>query len=79
VTEGNKRMKQISDKLKWLRKTKQMVGIMGASGSGKTSLLNVLAQRLSLTEGAVLDGYVKCNNRTVDYDDFGKFEHLYSR
>ena len=32
------------------------MAIMGASGSGKTSLLNVLAQRLSLSPGCVFNG-----------------------
>jgi len=45
---------------------------MGASGSGKTSLLNVLAQRLSLSPGSTLEGEVRCNNRTVNSTDFGK-------
>jgi ABC-type lipoprotein export system ATPase subunit len=49
-----------------------MIAIMGASGSGKTSLLNVLAQRLFLTKGSSLIGDVKCNNRALNYADFGK-------
>lgn len=49
-----------------------MMAIMGASGSGKTSLLNVLAQRLSLSPGAILEGEVRMNNRVVDSNDFGK-------
>lgn len=48
------------------------MAVMGASGSGKTSLLNVLAQRLALSPGAVLEGEVRCNNRVVTSDDFGK-------
>jgi ABC-type lipoprotein export system ATPase subunit len=49
-----------------------MMAIMGASGSGKTSLLNVLAQRLALSPGCTLEGQVRCNNRVVDSSDFGK-------
>ena len=49
-----------------------MVAIMGASGSGKTSLLNVLAQRLALSPGSILDGQVKINDREVGANDFGK-------
>jgi ABC-type lipoprotein export system ATPase subunit len=33
-------------------KPKEMVAIMGASGSGKTSLLNILGQRLDLSKGS---------------------------
>jgi len=50
----------------------EMMAIMGASGSGKTSLLNALAQRLTLSPGSILSGEVSFNNRTVDSNDFGK-------
>ena len=65
-------MKQILSGVTGYAKPKQMVSIMGASGSGKTSLLNVLAQRLALSPGAELQGEVKCNNRPVGTMDFGK-------
>lgn len=50
----------------------EMLAIMGSSGCGKTSLLNVLAQRLGLSPGCELEGEIRCNNRTVNRDDFGK-------
>lgn len=65
-------MKQILTKTNGYAKPKEMMAIMGASGSGKTSLLNVLAQRLALSPGSVLEGQVRCNNRVVDSNDFGK-------
>lgn len=34
----------------------EMVAIMGASGSGKTSLLNILGQRLDLSKGSTVSG-----------------------
>ena len=40
---GNKRMKRILTNVSGYAKPKELVAIMGASGSGKTSLLNVLA------------------------------------
>ena len=46
---------------------------MGASGSGKTSLLNVLGQRLGLSPGSRMAGAVKCNNKELKTNDFGKF------
>lgn len=49
-----------------------MMAIMGASGSGKTSLLNVIAQRLALNPGSMLEGEVRFNNRTITSVDFGK-------
>ena len=45
---------------------------MGASGSGKTSLLNILGQRLDLSAGASVSGRIKCNNKEVGSGDFGK-------
>ena len=35
---------------------------MGASGAGKTSLLNILADRISLKNGSKLDGDVFVND-----------------
>lgn len=45
---------------------------MGASGSGKTSFLNVLGQRLGLSPGSSMSGLVKVNDRTLETNDFGK-------
>jgi ABC-type lipoprotein export system ATPase subunit len=43
VMGGGKRMKQILTQSHGFAKPMEMMAIMGASGSGKTSLLNVLA------------------------------------
>ena len=51
----------------------QVMAIMGASGCGKTSFLNILAQRLSLSKGGKMKGEVRCNDRLVKKSDFGKF------
>ena len=67
-----KRYKRILSNISGYAKPKEMVAIMGASGSGKTSLLNVLAQRLALSPGAILEGEVRCNNRLCGSTDFGK-------
>lgn len=48
------------------------MAVMGASGSGKTSFLNVLGQRLSLSPGSTMNGVVKCNDRELQQNDFGK-------
>jgi ATP-binding cassette, subfamily G (WHITE), eye pigment precursor transporter len=69
---GKKSMKRILTNISGFAKPKEMVAIMGASGSGKTSLLNVLAQRLALSPGSKLDGEVRCNNRLLSVTDFGK-------
>ena len=49
-----------------------MVAIMGASGSGKTSLLNILGNRLDVSSKCVVDGKIKCNGVDVKKGDFGK-------
>ena len=46
---------------------------MGASGSGKTSLLNVIGQRLGLSPGAATTGEILCNGKPLKRHDFGKF------
>jgi ABC-type multidrug transport system ATPase subunit len=45
---------------------------MGPSGSGKTSTLNILAQRLKLSPGAIFEGEVRANNRSITAANFGK-------
>jgi len=49
-----------------------MVAVMGASGSGKTSLLNILGQRLDVSKGCRVEGEVKCNSIPLKKGDFGK-------
>lgn len=49
-------MKQILTNSNGFAKPKELMAIMGASGSGKTSLLNVLAQRMALSPGYTLEG-----------------------
>lgn len=51
----------------------QIMCIMGASGSGKTSLLNILGQRISLSKGGKMTGEVRVNDRVIHTSDFGKF------
>lgn len=52
----------------------QTLFIMGASGAGKTSLLNALSDRLSLTNGAKITGEIKLNDQLdLNQDLFGKF------
>ena len=51
----------------------QLMAIMGASGSGKTSFLNVLGQRLGLSPGCKMTGEIKVNGVTLKQNDFGKF------
>lgn len=54
-------------------KPKQLVAIMGSSGSGKTTFLNFLAQRMYESQGSKISGEVRCNNKVVDHHTFGKF------
>ena len=66
------RVKQILHEINGYAKPKEMLAVMGGSGSGKTSLLNVLASRLSLSPGSVFQGEVKVNERVYDNKSFGK-------
>ena len=49
------------------------MAVMGASGSGKTSFLNIIGQRLGLSPGSRMTGEVRCNSRKLNSNDFGKF------
>lgn len=73
LTVPEVKMKKILFNLNGFVKPKEMVALMGSSGSGKTSLLNILAQRLKLSPGARVTGEVKVNGRIVNQNDFGKF------
>jgi len=46
---------------------------MGASGAGKTSLLNAISKRITLRNGATLSGDIKMNDEEVDRFKFGKW------
>ena len=51
----------------------QLMAIMGSSGCGKTSLLNVFGQRLGLSKGAKMTGEIRVNDRILKTSDFSKF------
>ena len=51
----------------------QTLYIMGASGAGKTSLLNILSDRISLNNGDVLKNEIYLNDTVwVNDENFGK-------
>ena len=70
INKGNR--KYFLDHINGFALPKQMMAIMGPSGSGKTSLLNYLAQRFQALEDVKYSGDVRCNNRIVEKQDFGK-------
>ena len=73
ISQDDPKYKQILNGISGYVKPGQMAAVMGASGSGKTSLLNVIAGRLGLTPGAKQKGQISCNGRVVKKRDFGKF------
>ena len=52
----------------------QLTFIMGASGAGKTSLLNLLSDRIAVKPGQTLKGKILMNDKyELDGDLFGKY------
>lgn len=51
----------------------QTLFIMGASGAGKTSLLNIISDRITVRDGDVLKNEIYLNDTVrVTDDNFGK-------
>jgi ABC-type multidrug transport system ATPase subunit len=51
----------------------QTLYIMGASGAGKTSLLNIISDRISTNKGDILKKEIYLNDTVrVNDDNFGK-------
>lgn len=48
----------------------RITAIMGPSGAGKTSLLNILARQLPYDKHLVLTGHIQINGRTIQYSLF---------
>lgn len=65
----NKKDKNILKNVSGIFKSGRLSVIMGASGAGKTSLLNILACKVKPDEG----GKVFANTLKYDLDNFGDF------
>ncbi|CAD8112607.1 unnamed protein product [Paramecium primaurelia] len=51
----------------------QVTAILGASGAGKTSLLNILAKRISIARNISLQGEIQANGQPYNSDQFAQF------
>lgn len=69
----NKGMKTILHNLSGYAKPGETMAIMGGSGCGKTSFLNILGQRLAVSKGCKMTGETRANNRVLNPTDFSKF------
>ena len=63
-----KEAKSILKNLTGICKAGEVSAILGASGAGKTSLLNIIACRIAQTEGKLF-----ANQTEYDYEKFGDF------
>ena len=65
ISKNGRCFKQVLQQNSGFVLPKEMIAIMGPSGSGKTSLLNVLSQRSSLSNGSFVKGQVCINDRQL--------------
>lgn len=54
-------------------KSGSLTAILGASGGGKTSLLNVLSGKVKRSSKVNLSGEVRANGKTFSNDEFNRF------
>lgn len=66
------RQKQILRGISGYARAGTMLAVMGSSGAGKTSLLNLLAGRITTSKGATATGEVFVNGEPRDYQKFRK-------
>lgn len=50
-----------------------MTAILGSSGAGKTSLLNILAQRVATNSNVQVTGSLMANSKPYDSETFATF------
>jgi len=65
--------KEILKNISGVFKSGTMTAILGASGGGKTSLLNVLSGKIKHERNVKLTGEIKANGKTFSNEEFNKF------
>lgn len=65
--------RKILDNISGICKGGEITAIMGSSGAGKTSLLNLLAKRIDPSKQKKIRGYIRANNVEYNYNNFPNF------
>eukprot|EP00239_Pterosperma_sp_CCMP1384_P007277 CAMPEP_0197854104 /NCGR_PEP_ID=MMETSP1438-20131217/24054_1 /TAXON_ID=1461541 /ORGANISM="Pterosperma sp., Strain CCMP1384" /LENGTH=160 /DNA_ID=CAMNT_0043468747 /DNA_START=188 /DNA_END=667 /DNA_ORIENTATION=+ len=70
--KDSEKPRAVLNSLSGVMANKTMTAIMGPTGSGKTSLLNVIANRMPLTKDATLSGTLMANKEPVEPLVYGR-------
>lgn len=73
ITQKDKSVRDILSNITGVFQAGKVNCIMGASGAGKTSLLNILACRIGNSGNIQVNGKIEANGKKYNQDNFNDF------